>query len=110
MLSSNEEVFYIVEDMPEFPGGEMAFREYIANTVKYPVVAQEKGIQGKVYVSFVVTKDGGVADAKIARGVAPSLDQEALRVVNNLPKWQPGKQRGKAVNVSYTIPINFVLQ
>jgi protein TonB len=104
------EVFFIVEDMPEFPGGEMALRAYIANAIKYPVIAQENGIQGKVYVTFVVGKDGSVSDAKIARGVDPSIDKEALRVVMSLPKWKPGKQRGKPVNVSYTVPINFVLQ
>jgi protein TonB len=104
------QVFFIVEDMPEFPGGELALRKYIANAIKYPVIAQENGIQGKVYVTFVVDKDGGISDARIARGVDPSLDKEALRVVNQLPKWKPGKQRGKAVRVSYTVPINFVLQ
>ncbi|HYQ56007.1 MAG TPA: energy transducer TonB, partial [Draconibacterium sp.] len=104
------QVFVIVEDMPEFPGGEIALRTYIANSIKYPVIAQENGIQGKVYVQFVVSKTGQVTDAKIARGVDPSLDKEALRVVNALPPWKPGMQRGKAVNVSYTVPINFVLQ
>jgi periplasmic protein TonB len=104
------QVFFIVEDMPEFPGGEMALRAYIANAIKYPVIAQENGIQGKVYVTFVVGKDGSVSNATIARGVDPSIDKEALRVVNSLPKWKPGKQRGKPVNVSYTVPINFVLQ
>jgi protein TonB len=104
------QVFFIVEDMPEFPGGEMALRTYIANQIKYPVIAQENGIQGKVYVTFVVGKDGSVSNASIARGVDPSLDKEALRVINTLPKWKPGKQRGKAVNVSYTVPINFQLQ
>ena len=109
-LEDGSEVFFIVEDMPEFPDGELALRKYIANAVDYPVVAQENGIQGKVYVTFVVAKDGSIANCKIARGVAPSLNEEALRVVNSLPKWKPGKQRGKAVNVSYTVPINFVLQ
>lgn len=103
-------VFFIVEEMPEFPGGELALRQFIANAIKYPVIAQENGIQGKVYVTFVVDADGGISDAKIARGVDPSLDKEALRVVNMLPKWKPGKQRGKPVRVSYTVPINFVLQ
>ncbi len=104
------QVFFIVEDMPEFPGGDLALRKYIASSIKYPVIAQENGIQGKVYVTFVVSKTGKVTDAKIARGVDPSLDKEALRVVNALPAWKPGKQRGKPVNVSYTVPINFVLQ
>ncbi|MEZ5107205.1 MAG: energy transducer TonB [Draconibacterium sp.] len=104
------EVFFIVEEMPEFPGGEPALRNWLASQVKYPVIAQENGIQGKVYVTFVVGKDGSISNATVARGVDPSLDKEALRVVNNLPKWKPGKQRGKPVNVSYTVPINFVLQ
>jgi protein TonB len=106
----DSQVFFIVEDMPEFPGGELALRKYIANSIKYPVIAQENGIQGKVYVTFVVDKDGSVSDARIARGVDPSIDKEALRVVNSLPKWKPGKQLGKTVRVSYTVPINFVLQ
>ncbi|WP_299578914.1 energy transducer TonB [uncultured Sunxiuqinia sp.] len=104
------QVFFIVEDMPEFPGGELALRKFIANAIKYPVIAQENGIQGKVYVNFVVDTDGSVTNARIARGVDQSLDKEALRVVNNLPKWKPGQQRGKPVKVSYTVPINFVLQ
>ncbi len=103
-------VFFIVEDMPEFPGGQLALRKFIAQAVKYPVIAQENGIQGKVFVNFVVAKDGSVTNAKIARGVDPSLDKEALRVVNSLPKWKPGKQGGKPVRVSYTVPINFQLQ
>jgi len=104
------QVFFIVEEMPEFPGGEAALRAFIAKSINYPVIAQENGIQGKVYVTFVVDKDGGISEAKIARGVDPSLDKEALRVVNSLPKWKPGKQRGKPVRVSYTVPISFVLQ
>ena len=104
------EVFFIVENMPEFPGGELALRKFIANAIKYPVIAQENGIQGKVYVNFVVDKDGSVTQARIARGVDSSLDKEALRVVNSLPKWKPGMQRGKPVRVSYTVPISFVLQ
>ncbi len=104
------QVFFIVEDMPEFPGGDLALRKFIANSIKYPVIAQENGIEGKVYVTFVVDKDGSVSNAKILRGVDPSIDKEALRVVSNLPRWKPGKQRGKPVRVSYTVPINFVLQ
>jgi periplasmic protein TonB len=108
--ATKEEVFIIVEEMPEFPGGEGALRAFIAKSIEYPVIAQENGIQGKVYVTFVVDKDGGISDAKVVRGVDPSLDKEALRVVNSLPKWKPGKQRGKPVRVSYTVPISFVLQ
>ena len=106
----NSDVFTIVDTMPEYPGGQLALRKFIAQSVKYPVSAQEKGIQGKVFVSFVVEKDGSVGALKIARGVDPSLDQEALRVVGLLPKWTPGKQKGEPVRVSYTIPINFALQ
>lgn len=109
-MDTEEQVFFIVEEMPEFPGGEAALRRHIANTVRYPTEAQDKGIQGRVYVQFIVTKDGSVANAKIARGVDPHLDQEALRVVNSLPNWVPGRQRGQAVAVSYTVPISFVLQ
>lgn len=103
-------VFFIVEEMPDFPGGQLALRKFIAQAIKYPVIAQENGIQGKVFVNFVVEKDGSVTKATISRGVDPSLDKEALRVVNSLPKWKPGKQGGKPVRVSYTVPINFVLQ
>lgn len=109
-LEEEDQVFFIVEDMPEFPGGDLALRKYIANSIKYPDVAIENGIQGKVYVTFVVTSEGRIANTKIARGVDPSIDREAVRVVNSLPKWKPGYQRGEPVNVSYTVPINFVLQ
>lgn len=104
------QVFFIVEEMPEFPGGEAALRRFIANAIKYPQIAQENGIQGRVYIQFVVDRDGSVTQASVARGVDPSLDKEALRVVNSLPKWKPGMQRGKPVKVSYTVPINFQLQ
>ncbi|MGQ1785218.1 MULTISPECIES: energy transducer TonB [unclassified Saccharicrinis] len=103
-------VFFIVEEMPQFPGGDTELRKYIAQSVKYPVIAQENGIQGRVYVQFVVGTDGAVTQVKVARGVDPNLDKEAIRVVQSMPKWKPGKQRGKAVKVSYTVPINFVLQ
>ena len=106
----SDPVFFIVEQMPEFPGGDLEMRKFIAYSVKYPTIAQEKGIQGKVFVNFVVGKDGSITNAKIYRGVDPSLDAEALRVVNSLPKWKPGKQGGKDVAVQYTVPINFRLQ
>jgi protein TonB len=105
-----EQVFVVVEEMPEFPGGELALRKYIAKAIVYPTIAQENGIQGKVFVNFVVNKDGSVSNAKIARGVDPSVDAEALRVVSALPKWKPGKQRGVPVRVSYTVPISFKLE
>ncbi len=104
------EVFVIVEEMPQFPGGDLALRQWIASNIKYPVIAAENGIQGRVFVQFVVNTDGSITDVRVARGVDPSLDQEAIRVVRTLPEWKPGKQRGKPVRVSYTVPINFQLQ
>lgn len=104
------EIFTVVEDMPAFPGGETALLQYISKSVKYPVIAQENGIQGRVIVSFVIERDGHVADATVVRGVDPSLDKEALRVVKSMPKWTPGKQRGKPVRVKYTLPVTFRLQ
>ena len=107
-----EEVFYIVEDMPTFNGGEPAteFRKYIAQNLRYPEIAAENGISGRVIVQFAVNKVGTVVDAKVVRSVDPALDKEAIRVVMSSPKWSPGKQRGKAVKVLFTFPINFVLQ
>lgn len=107
--TGKDAVFVVVEEMPEFPGKEIALRDFIAKTVKYPADAMKDSIQGRVFVTFVVKSDGTVGDAKIARGVHPSLDQEAIRVVNALPTWKPGKQRGVAVNVAYTIPVQFAL-
>ena len=103
------DIFTIVEYMPEFPGGELALRLFLANSIKYPIIAQENGIQGKVYVAFVVERDGSISNARIARGVDPSLDSEALRVIGTLPKWTPGRQGSKPVRVSYSVPINFVM-
>lgn len=105
-----EEIFVIAEQMPSFPGGENELRKFLAQSVKYPVIAQENGIQGRVFVTFVVDKTGSITNAKVARGIDPNLDKEALRVVNSMPKWSPGMQRGKPVKVTYTVPINFVLQ
>ncbi len=101
-------VFFVVEEMPEFPGGDEALSEFIQSETKYPLEAKEKGIQGRVYVIFIVSATGDVEGVKIAKGVDPSLDEEALRVVRAMPQWKPGKQRGVNVAVSYTIPINFV--
>ncbi len=106
-----EVVFVVVEDMPEFPGGQQALFKYLSENVKYPVIAQENGIQGRVICQFVVNKDGNIVDVEVVRsGGDPSLDKEALRVVKSMPKWKPGKQRGKAVRVKYTVPVNFRLQ
>lgn len=106
-----EEIFVIVEDMPSFQGGDInKFREYINKNLRYPEIAAENGIQGRVILSFVVEPHGGVSNVRILRGVDPALDKEAIRVVESSPKWQPGMQRGKPVRVSFNIPIIFVLQ
>ena len=106
-----EVVFVIVEDMPEFPGGQQALFKYLSDNVKYPTIAQENGIQGRVICQFVVNKDGNIVDVEVVRsGGDPSLDKEAIRVIKSMPKWKPGKQRGKAVRVKYTVPVNFRLQ
>tara|TARA_B110000467_G_C18096321_1_gene354710 strand:- start:45 stop:698 length:654 start_codon:yes stop_codon:yes gene_type:complete len=105
----DDEFFMVVENMPEFPGGDLGLMKYIQKNVKYPAIAKEYNITGKVYVSFIVDKSGSVTNAKIVRGVDKNLDAEALRVVKSLPKYKPGKQRGKAVRVMFTIPINFTL-
>jgi periplasmic protein TonB len=109
---SEEEVFYIVEDMPKFNGGDPAveFRKYIAQNLRYPDIAAENGISGRVIVQFAVNNRGRVVDAVVVVPVDPSLDREALRVVMSSPPWTPGRQRGKEVKVLFTFPINFVLQ
>ena len=103
-------VFDVVEQMPSFPGGPQALMEYLSNNVKYPVVAQENGVQGRVVVSFVVERDGSITDVKVVRSVDPSLDKEAVRVVKSMPRWIPGKQNGQAVRVKYNVPVAFRLQ
>lgn len=105
-----DEVFVIVEQMPTFPGGDLELRKFLAQSVKYPVIAQENGIQGRVFVRFVINQKGEVTNVEVARPLDPNLDKEAVRVVKSMPKWTPGMQRGKPVKVSYTVPINFVLQ
>ena len=103
-------VFQVVENMPEFPGGRKALKEYLAENIKYPSIAAENNIQGRVVCQFTVWKDGSIKDIVVARGIDPSLDREAIRVVQSMPKWTPGKQRGKAVNCRFTLPISFRLQ
>lgn len=106
-----EVVFVVVESMPEFPGGQQALFKYLGDNVKYPVIAQENGIQGRVICQFVVNKDGSIVDIEVVRsGGDPSLDKEAIRVIKSMPKWKPGKQRGKPVRVKFTLPVNFKLQ
>ena len=103
-------VFDVVEEMPSFPGGNGALMSYLNGNTKYPVVAQENGVQGKVIISFVVERDGSISDVRVARSVDPSLDREAQRVVKSMPRWKPGKQNGSAVRVKYTVPVVFRLQ
>ena len=105
-----QEIFQIVEEMPSFPGGEQKLLEYVAKNVKYPQIARESGIKGRVFISFVVEPDGSVSNVKVLRGIGGGCDEEAMRVVKSMPKWKPGKQRGKAVRVSYMLPVNFQLQ
>ena len=103
-------VFEVVEQMPSFPGGDVALMQYLSKNIKYPPVAEEMGIQGRVICTFVVERDGSVSDIRIARSVDPSLDKEAIRVVSGMPKWIPGRQNGQMVRVKYTLPVTFRLQ
>lgn len=104
------EVYEDVEQMPEFPGGIPAMQEFLGRTMKYPEEARKKGIQGRVIIQFVVGKDGRISKARVIQGVESSLDQEALRIISNMPKWKPGKLKdGTKVNVKFTIPIMFRL-
>ena len=103
-------VFDVVEEMPQYPGGNAALMEFLGNNIKYPVVAEENGIQGRVVVTFVIERDGSVTDVKVEKSVDPSLDKEAIRVVKSMPRWIPGKQDGSPVRVKYTMPVTFKLQ
>ena len=105
----NVEIFGIVENMPMFRGGERKLLEFLENNLVYPQEAIDAGVEGKVFVEFYIEKDGTVCDAKVLRGMGYGCDEEALRVIGLMPKWYPGKQRGKAVRVRYTLPINFKL-
>lgn len=102
--------FAVLEDKPEFPGGEKGLMRYITSKVNYPVIAQENGVQGVVFVAFVINEKGEVKNIKVLRGPDPALEKEAIRVVKSLPKWKPGKQRGKPVKVSFHVPIRFILK
>ena len=106
-----EQVIHIrVEKMPEFPGGQDALNRFLVRNIKYPLLAQENGIQGRVVCQFVVNSDGSIVDISVVRGVEESLDKEAIRVIKSMPKWTPGRQGGKSVRVKYTLPIRFKLQ
>lgn len=103
-------VFDVVEENPSFPGGQAALMKWLNENIKYPVIAAENGIEGRVIVQFVVSKTGSISDVRVVRGVDPSLDKEAVRVVSNMPNWTPGRQNGTTVNVRFTLPVTFRLQ
>lgn len=102
-------VFDVVEQMPSFPGGQAALMNYLNSNIKYPVIAEENGIQGRVVIQFVVGKDSSISNVHVVKSVDPSLDKEAVRVVKNMPRWIPGKQNGQSVTVRYTLPVTFRL-
>ena len=104
-----QQIFMVVENAPSFPGGDAARMKFLQDNIKYPQMARESGIQGTVYVTFVVERSGAVTDVKILRGIGGGCDEEAVRVVQNMPKWEPGKQRGKPVRVQFNMPIKFTL-
>ena len=104
-----EKVFDMVEQMPAFPGGMQELMVYLGKNIKYPTIAQENGTQGRVIIQFVVERDGTISDVRVARGVDPYLDKEALRVIKAMPKWKPGMQKGQPVRVKYTVPVTFRL-
>ena len=107
---ATDEIFVVVEQQPEFPGGTTALMKFLGDNIRYPVIAQENGIQGRVIMNFVVERDGSISDVQIVRGQDPSLDREAERVIKTMPKWKPGQQRGKPVRVRFTLPVVFRLQ
>ncbi|MCD4665966.1 MAG: energy transducer TonB [Bacteroidales bacterium] len=109
-VAEEELIFMVVESMPCFPGGDVARIKYLNESIKYPEMARESGIQGLVFVTFVVEKDGSVSNVKILRGIGGGCDEEAIRVIKNMPKWIPGKQRNVPVRVQFNMPIRFVLR
>ncbi len=108
-VAEDVEIFGMVEEMPSFPGGEVKLVEYIAKNLNYPQEAIEKGIEGRVFVGFIIDVDGSVTDVKLLRGIGGGCDEEAIRVIKSLPKWRPAKQNGVFSRVSYQIPVNFKL-
>ena len=104
------EIFYVAESMPSFPGGDDKIYEYLARNMVYPLQAREANIEGRVFLTFVVERDGSITDVKVLRGIGGGCDEEAVRVVENMPKWVPGKQRGIPVRVHFNLPIKFTLQ
>ena len=110
VAKKNQQVFDVVEKMPEYPGGSAALFEYLNGNIKYPTDAEKKKIEGRVLVTFVVNTDGSITDIEVVRKAFPSLDAEAVRVISGMPKWIPGEQKGQKVRVKYTVPLNFRLK
>ena len=110
VAQKNQQVFDVVEQMPEYPGGIQALLDYLMENVKYPEDAEKQKIEGRVIAIFVVETDGSISNVEVVKPVFPSLDAEAVRVLSGMPKWTPGKQSGKTVRVKYTVPINFQLK
>ena len=104
-----DQIFQVVEEDATFPGGTAELMKYLQKNIKYPSICQEQGIQGRVIVQFVVEKDGSITDVQVIKAINPYLDKEAVRVVSTMPKWSPGKQRGKPVRVRFTLPVTFRL-
>lgn len=110
VAKKNQQVFDVVEKMPEYPGGQAALFEYLQKNVKYPADAEKKKIEGRVLVTFVVNTDGSITDIEVVRKTFPSLDAEAVRVISGMPRWKPGEQKGQKVRVKYTVPLTFRLK
>lgn len=110
VAKKNQQVFDVVEKMPEYPGGQAALFEYLQKNVKYPADAEKKKVEGRVLVTFVVNTDGSITDIEVFKKAFPSLDAEAVRVISGMPKWVPGEQKGQKVRVKYTVPISFRLK
>ena len=110
VAKKNQQVFDVVEKMPEYPGGQAALFEYLSKNVKYPEDAAKKKIEGRVLVTFVVNTDGSITDIEVVKKAFPSLDAEAVRVISGMPKWVPGEQKGQKVRVKYTVPLSFRLK
>ena len=106
----NQKVYEVVDQMPEFPGGMMAMMEFLQDNMKYPADAEKQKVQGRVMVSFIVETDGSITDIKVMKKAFPSLDAEAIRVVKAMPRWTPGKQKGKVVRVHFSLPITYRLK
>jgi periplasmic protein TonB len=106
----DDQIFTIVEQQPEFPDGASAMFKWLGQNIKYPAIARENGIEGTVYVGFVVNTDGSIVDVTVKRGIGGGCNDEATRVVQSMPRWKPGKQQGRAVRVAYTLPIKFKLE